>query len=85
MFYFGYVDIVIVYCFVGENLWAQIKKYKQKIATRRATEESLLTDITDGAEYVRLYKDNGFLSCPNNISFLVNTGNTQSVKNCNQI
>ena len=51
-----------------------IKKYKQKIAARRASNESFITDITDGAEYVKLYQSEGFLSFPNNISFIVNTG-----------
>jgi len=60
---------------LGENLWAQISKYKQKTAARRASGDSkLIRDITDGAEYVRLYQEGGFLSCQNNISFLVNTG-----------
>ena len=60
--------------FIHENLWAQSKKYKQRIAARTATEECLFTDITDGAEYIKLYKEGGFLSSPNNIRFLVNTG-----------
>lgn len=38
---------------LGGNVWAQIKKYKEKIATRRAKGDCLLTDITDGAEYVK--------------------------------
>ncbi|CAH3139667.1 unnamed protein product [Porites lobata] len=57
-----------------DNVWDTIKKYKQKIAARRNSDESLLTDITDGAEYVKFYQGEGFLSCPNNISFIVNTG-----------
>lgn len=58
----------------GENLWALIKKYKEKIAERRASGDSLIRDLTDGDEYKKLYEEGGFLSCPNNVSFLVNTG-----------
>lgn len=59
---------------LGDNVWVQIKKWKEKIATRRANGDSLLTDITDSAEYVKLCQEEGFLSHPSNISFLVNTG-----------
>lgn len=66
---------IYMYVFhLGDNVWAQIKKYKEKIATRRANGDFLLTDITDGAEYVKLCQEEGFLSHPSNISFLVNTG-----------
>ena len=66
----------MTFFFKGDNVLDTIKKYKQKIAARRASNESLITDtcITDGAEYVKLYQSEGFLSCPNNISFIVNTG-----------
>ena len=66
--------LLMKFFFKGDNVWDTIKKYKQKIAARRDSDESLITDITDGAEYVKLYQGGGFLSCPNNISFIVNTG-----------
>lgn len=64
----------MIFFSTGDNVWDTIEKYKQKIAARRNSDESLLTDITDGAEYVKFYQGEGFLSCPNNISFIVNTG-----------
>ena len=48
----------------------------QKIATQRRSDESLLTDISDGA---KLYQGEGFLFYPNNISFIVNTGKGASL------
>jgi len=63
-----------LFFYKGDNVLDTIKKCKQKIAAQRASNESLLTDITDGAEYVKLYQSEGFLSCPSNISFIVNTG-----------